>query len=83
MARYGQKGGDGPTAGKKAVTFSVVLPDGTKQRKRSFGTNADPVAYAYQHDGSWHVAGIAERGAPNMQSPSFTVCEVSIVPEGF
>jgi hypothetical protein len=37
---YGQKGGMGPTAGKKATTYRVTLADGTVLKKRSFHRDA-------------------------------------------
>jgi len=76
---YGQTGSEGPTKGEKAVAFTVTLPDGSKRRKVSYRAPVDAVAFAYQHEGSWYIAGINERGAPDMQSSRFTVCPVSIV----
>jgi hypothetical protein len=57
--RYGQKGGDGPTAGKKATTFIVTLPDGSEASKRDFNPPINPTGYAYQHNGCWYVAGVS------------------------
>lgn len=36
---FGQRGGEGANTGKKAVSFSCVAPDGTKLRRRFFGTS--------------------------------------------
>jgi hypothetical protein len=36
MTRYGQRGGDGPTRGKKAVTFTATTPGGLVLTKRFF-----------------------------------------------
>jgi hypothetical protein len=57
--RYGQRDGDGPTAGKKATTYEATLPDGIIRRKKSFQVDT-PDAYMsiYQHDGVWYLAGI-------------------------
>lgn len=33
---YGQKGGEGPTRGKKAIIYTGTLPDGTPWKKRVF-----------------------------------------------
>lgn len=33
---FGQKGGEGPTRGKKAVVYEVTLPNGDKMKKRVF-----------------------------------------------
>lgn len=55
---YGQRWGMGPTAGKKAATYLVRLPDGTTQTKRSFSVS-DITAYAVvskrAHGDGWHV----------------------------
>jgi hypothetical protein len=63
---YGQKGGEGPTRGKTAVTYVVTLPDGTTAKKRDFNPPASPTGYAYQHDGIWYVAGISEPNDPGL-----------------
>lgn len=60
---YGQRGGEGPTRGKKSVTYTVTLPDSTVVTKRAFGNFTQPTGYAYQLDGKWHVAGINEKDA--------------------
>jgi hypothetical protein len=33
---YGQKGGEGPTRGKKAIVYTGTTPDGTPWKKRVF-----------------------------------------------
>ena len=57
--RYGCKGGDSPTAGRKAVNYRVDLPDGSVAIKRSFHVD-QPVAHAgiYQHQGFWFVSAV-------------------------
>ena len=57
---YGEKGGEGPTRGKTATTYIATLPDGTEVSKRDFNPPANPTGYAYQHDGEWYLAAIAE-----------------------
>lgn len=56
---YGCKGGASPTKGKKATTYEVELPDGSKARKRSM-TIDQPTAIAmvYEHQGTWYISGI-------------------------
>jgi len=66
MSTYGQKGGEGPTRGKKAIKFRVVLPDGTVLIKRIFaktrwgGQLADAgdtlIATGFMYDGKPSVA---------------------------
>lgn len=73
LTTYGQKGGEGPTRGKKAVTYIVTLPDGTTAQKRDFNPPVSPVGYAYQHEGVWHVAAIAEANDP-LFGRSYTQC---------
>lgn len=54
---YGQKGGEGPTKGLKATTYSITTPDGKCHRKRTFSTNnAIAVAECYEHAGTWYIA---------------------------
>lgn len=57
---YGEKGGEGPTRGKKATTYIVTFPDGTTMKKRDFFPPVHPVGYAYCHDGKWYVAAVDE-----------------------
>jgi len=64
---YGQKGGEGPTRGKKATTYVVALPDGTTARKRAYSPpTGTAVGYAYQHEGKWFVAAIDEPDCPSL-----------------
>jgi hypothetical protein len=47
---FGQKGGTGPTLGKKAAVYEVTLPDGRMFQKRKFGLDADTlIATAYRY----------------------------------
>lgn len=57
---FGEKGGEGPTRGKKATIYVVTLPDGTTVKKRDFNPPVDPVGYAYFHGGRWYVAAVDE-----------------------
>lgn len=72
MSSYGKKGGEGPTRGRKATTYIVTLPDGSVQKKRAFYEMEEPTGYAYQVDGRWQVAGIADADAEHMQH--YTKC---------
>lgn len=58
--RYGQKGGDGPNAGKTASTYRVVLPDGTYQKKSFTCHEAEAVAgyFRVPGDGKLFIGGI-------------------------
>lgn len=61
MSRLGRKGGDGATAGRKATTFIVDLPDGTQAKKRDFNPpDGEATGYAFFNQGAWIVAAIAE-----------------------
>jgi hypothetical protein len=71
--RYGQRGGDGPTRGKKATTYVVTLPDGSVASKRDFNPPVNPTGYAYQHEGRWYVAAIAEPDDARLKR-SYTQC---------
>ena len=67
MPRYGQKGGDGPTAGKKARKFTCSHPDGdSPQVKRSFHFPEDgqPAAGWYRHNNTWYLQGVFDRRDP-------------------
>lgn len=56
---YGQKGGTGPTAGRKARTYEAVAPDGSTLRKRSFVASAPAaILFAYQDAAGWHPVGV-------------------------
>jgi hypothetical protein len=66
---YGRKGGEGPTAGKKASTYRVRFPDGTAAEKRVFHAIApEATAYIYEHKGVWYCAGVHDTPAPQMAS---------------
>jgi hypothetical protein len=73
---YGQKGGEGPTRGRKATFYLVALPNGTTQKKRTFSQPVEPCGFAYQHDGKWFVAGVCEDTDPRMQH--YTKCPAAI-----
>jgi hypothetical protein len=40
MARYGQRGGDGPTAGLKKAIYEATAPDGSILRSGTFSADA-------------------------------------------
>jgi hypothetical protein len=62
---YGQKGGQGPTAGRKAVTYRATLPDGSVATKRSFHVDsAEAHLGCYQHDGKWYVSAVVASPQP-------------------
>lgn len=69
---YGQKGGEGPTRGKKATTYVVTLPDGSTTKKRDFNPPHNPVGYSYQHDGKWYVAAVDEKDCQRLSH--YTQC---------
>lgn len=60
MPRYGRKNGTSKNAGRKATTYTAVMPDGSTVKKRSYQITT-PTAYLgiYQHDGEWFTSGIA------------------------
>lgn len=64
MSTYGRRGGDGPTAGKKASTYTAILPDGRKARKRSYDVHTDEaIMMVYQdRQSAWHVAAVKPLG---------------------
>lgn len=55
---YGQRGGDGPNTGQKAVTFSFVRPDGETGKVRVFkdvpdGEDALVILYPPHNSHGW------------------------------
>lgn len=61
--RYGQKGGDSPTAGKRASVYQAVLPDGSTITKRSFTVHSeDARLHIYRiprrNPNRWYLGGI-------------------------
>jgi hypothetical protein len=69
---YGQKGGEGPTRGKKSTLYEVTFPGGGQHNKRVFKKLKNPTGYAYMHDGKWYVATVDE---PNVDRFShYTQC---------
>lgn len=80
MARYGQKGGDGPTRGKKATTYLVTLPCGAQVKKRTFDAPSVPTGYAYQHQGVWYLAAVSEPG--QFTDCRYTQCHAALAPAG-
>jgi hypothetical protein len=66
MWGIGKKGNEGPTRGKKAVTYIVTLPDGTTAMKRNFNPPISPTGYAYQQKGVWYVDVISEPNNPRL-----------------
>lgn len=65
---YGQKGGEGPTRGKRATTYTATAPDGTTLRTRAMfipGTapTTDAVMLAYEHRGTWYPNGVWAAGS--------------------
>jgi hypothetical protein len=69
---YGQKGGEGPNTGKRAVNYKVTLPDARTVTKRDFNPPANPTGYAYQHAGIWYLAAIDEPDAVRFKN--YTQC---------
>lgn len=78
IARYGRRGGDGPTAGKKAAKYDVTLPNGMTTRKSSYKVyDPQAIAVCYQSRGEWFVNTIismteetpawVKNGGPNNQ----------------
>ena len=62
---YGQRGGQGPNTGKRATTYEVELPDGTKARKRNYNVHADAAwAGIYHFEGRWFVGMVDEYRKP-------------------
>lgn len=62
---YGRSGGNGPTAGRRAATFLVRLPDGRAEQKRVFNLDAvEAKAVVYQQAGGWHVRGLFTGALP-------------------
>lgn len=54
--RYGRKGGDGPTAGKKKNTYAAHAPDGALIKIGSFYCNtATAWVHMSQYAGVWHA----------------------------
>lgn len=53
----GCKGGTSATAGKRATTYTVALPDGSTVQKRSFYVDSDSaIATGFMHQGKPVVA---------------------------
>jgi hypothetical protein len=65
---YGERGGTGPTAGRKLVYFEAIGPDGIGRRKGTYfaAKIIDPVMCFYQHKGVWHVAAVCNRDDPHL-----------------
>jgi hypothetical protein len=68
---YGQKGGEGPTRGRKAITYEGVFPTGERFTKRSFDVNeSTAVVYAFtllsssgkRKAGDWYPASVCAAG---------------------
>jgi hypothetical protein len=53
MTPYGQKGGEGPTRGKKAIKYAVTLPSGETVVKRVYYDrgSGDLIATGFMHNG--------------------------------
>lgn len=75
---YGQKGGQGPTRGRKSAAYTVRLPDGTVTLKRTFHSMTTPTGYAYEHGGKWYVAAVHDADAEHLQH--YTKCPVELTP---
>lgn len=61
---YGQRGGQGPTAGKKSVLYRVLLPDGSSATKRSFADHGlFAQARAFRSKSGKIIAGVWPLGA--------------------
>jgi hypothetical protein len=57
---FGQRGGEGPNTGKKAVTFEFTRPDGVSGKTRVFkdipsGDDAFVVLYPPHNGHGWHT----------------------------
>ena len=53
---YGKRGGTSATAGRKAVTYEAVLPDGEIVRKRSFFIDQEHCYLGcYLYNDRWHA----------------------------
>ncbi|XAI95987.1 hypothetical protein [Microcystis phage Mwe-JY26] len=62
---YGQRGGEGPNTGRKAVTFAFTRPDGVEGKTRVFknppeGPEAFVILYPPHNGYDWHVGRVAE-----------------------
>jgi hypothetical protein len=61
---YGQKGGEGPTRGRKIAVYDVILPTDEIVEKRTFcPPEGEACGYGYQHQGQWFVAAIDAPGS--------------------
>jgi len=88
---YGQKGGEGPNASKKAVNFTAVAPDGTKLTKRFFNgcaldvTHIGVAALLPPHNGyGWSIWAVAinEEAMPYYVKDNFytNTAQIAFVP---
>lgn len=75
--RYGQRGGDGPTAGKKATKFSCTGPTGQKQSKRVFNAEnyEQPVSIWYEHAGTWYLNTVLDKNNLPDWAKNYTIGE--------
>jgi len=65
--RYGQKNGDGPTAGKKATVYEIAMPDGSIVKKRVFRDDMGDtlIATALRHNGK--ILAVVWPGVPEWE----------------
>lgn len=55
---YGQKGGEGPTRGRKASVYLAALPNGLAVTVKSFKTHVEHAVVAwYTHEGVFYPNG--------------------------
>lgn len=56
---YGKRGGEGPTAGRRASVYEATAPDGTVLRRRSFKFHeAEGPMACHEHAGVWYEQGV-------------------------
>lgn len=65
---YGQRGGQGPNAGRTKIAYGAIAPDGTLLTANAYTTNA-PTALMNisQHNGQWVANAVRDRKAWNGQ----------------
>jgi hypothetical protein len=81
MPRYGQKGGDGPTAGRKKSIYQAPTPDGKCLTSGSFFVNANTAyMHIYKHgDEPWRAGSIRaipeDWGSPRGTTSHWVECQ--------
>jgi hypothetical protein len=81
MARYGQRGGDGPTAGLKKAIYEATAPDGSILRSGTFSADA-PKAWMHiscANKACWYANGVRaqpeEWGPPDNTKALWVECK--------